>query len=276
HSNTMPAVQIRGPELIVIQSVCVVATWVATGLRAYVKCALTRDHTIDDGVMYLSTMLYSAYAAAALIGIVQGGIGRHTSDLDSASIVIALQIWYTCEILFAFISAIIRTSICLFMLRVFKYGLPRAILRATIAVVWTSSTVYLLIIVFQCNPPRYYWAQFEGTSGSCRPASLVPNATIVHSVIAAVSDWVIGILPLQMLWKLQKPRAEKLPLIFFFGVGVVAGMIMIVRIPYLKVLEISADFLYQTVDVALLSLVEPLIGIVAGCIATLRPLNCGW
>ncbi|KAF4473940.1 hypothetical protein CGGC5_v017104 [Colletotrichum fructicola Nara gc5] len=198
----MPAVQSRGPELIVIQSVCVVATWVATGLRAYVKCALTRDHTIDDGVMYLSTMLYSAYAAAALIGIVQGGIGRHTSDLDSASIVIALQVWYTCEILFAFISAIIRTSICLFMLRVFN---------------------------------------------AIRPGTTGPSS--------------------RMLWKLQKPRAEKLPLIFFFGVGVVAGMIMIVRIPYLKVLEISADFLYQTVDVALLSLVEPSIGIVAGLTA---------
>ncbi|CAI0652509.1 unnamed protein product [Colletotrichum noveboracense] len=184
-------------------------------------------------------------------------IGRHTSDLDSDSIVVALQIWYTCEILFASISALVRTSICLFMLRVFTHGMPRIILRGTIVTVWISSIVYLFIIVFQCNPPRYYWAQFEGASGSCRPASLVPNATIVHSVVAAVSDWMIGILPLSKLWKLQMPRAKKMPLVFFFGVGTMyapvrayaatAGMIMIVRIPYLKVLEISADFLYQTV-----------------------------
>ncbi|KAF4881558.1 hypothetical protein CGCFRS4_v015437 [Colletotrichum fructicola] len=243
----MSAAQNRGPELMAIQSVFLVAAWVATGLRAYVKLAITRDHTVDDGVMYLSTLLYSAYAAAALVGIIKGGIGRHTSDLDSDSIVVALQIWYTCEILFAFISALVRTSICLFMLRVFTHGMPRIILRGAIVTVWISSIVYLFIIVFQCNPPRYYWAQFEGASGSCRPASLVPNATIVHSVVAAFSDWIIGILPLSKLWKLQMPRAKKMPLVFFFGVGTIAGMIMIVRIPYLKVLEISADFLYQTV-----------------------------
>ncbi|KAL0764069.1 hypothetical protein CaCOL14_013396 [Colletotrichum acutatum] len=163
--------------------------------------------------MYLSTVLYSVYAAVAIHGIINGGIGRHTSDLDPDSIFIALQVWYMCEILYAFLSALIRTSICLFLLRIFNRGinkLAKKMLQANIALVWVSSLVYLFIVVFQCNPPNYYWGN--------------------------------------------------------------AGIIMIIRIPYIKVLEISADFLYQTVDVALWSLLEPSIGIVAGCIATLRPL----
>ncbi|KAK1973185.1 hypothetical protein LZ30DRAFT_611562, partial [Colletotrichum cereale] len=113
--------------------------------------------------------------------------------------------------------------------------------------------------------------------GSCRPAHLVPNATIGHSVVAAVSDWIIGILPMSILWQLQMKREKKIRLLFFFGIGMIAGIIMIIRIPYIKVLEISADFLYQTVDVALWSLLEPSIGIIAGCMATFRPLlnTCG-
>ncbi|GJC88141.1 hypothetical protein ColLi_10979 [Colletotrichum liriopes] len=209
--------------------------------------------------------------SVAVLGIVKGGIGRHTSELDSGSIVIALKVWYTCEILYAFISALIRTSICLFLLRIFDRGIhktAKTILQTTILAVWASSVVYLFIIVFQCDPPSYYWDKFEGLQESCRPASLVPNATIGHSAVAAVSDWIIGILPMSILWKLKMKQKKKIRLLFFFGTGIMyvqllvclhscpptnaertgsAGIIMIIRIPYIKVLEISADFLYQTV-----------------------------
>ncbi|WQF90491.1 hypothetical protein CDEST_15505 [Colletotrichum destructivum] len=212
----------RGPELLGVQIAFLAAAWIATFLRLYVKVAITKSHTLDDGVMYLSTVLYSVYAAVAVLGIVKGGIGRHTSELDAESIVLALKVWYTCEILYAFISALIRTSICLFLLRIFNRGttnMAKTLLQANIVVVWISSLVYLFIIVFQCDPPNYYWAKFEGLQGSCRPAHLVPNATIGHSVVAAVSDWILGILPMSILWQLQMKREKKVRLLLFFGIG---------------------------------------------------------
>jgi len=42
--------------------------------------------------------------------------------------------------------------------------------------------------------------------------------------------------------------------------------------PYISTFNNQADFLYATVDVAIWSTVELGIGIVAGCVATLRPL----
>ncbi|KZL81177.1 integral membrane protein [Colletotrichum incanum] len=218
----MPSQQSRGPELLAVQVTFLVAAWIATFLRVYVKVVITKKHTLDDGAMYLSTALYSVYAAVAVLGIVKGGIGRHTSELDSGSVVIALKVWYTCEVLYAFISALIRTSICLFLLRIFNRGtgkIEKRLLQANIVVVWVSSLVYLFIIVFQCDPPNYYWAKFEGLQGSCRPAHLVPNATIGHSVVAAVSDWIIGILPMSIPWQLQMKREKKIRLLFFFGIG---------------------------------------------------------
>ncbi|KAK6206191.1 integral membrane protein [Colletotrichum tabaci] len=190
----MPSQQNRGPELLGVQVAFLVAAWVATLLRVYVKVAITKRHTLDDGVMYVSTTLYSVYAAVAFLGIVKGGIGRHTSELDEGSIVVALKVWYTCEVLYAFICALIRTSIGLFLLRIIDGRLhktAKTILQGTIIAVCVASVVYLFIIVFQCNPIRYYWAKFEGLQGSCRPASLVPNATIFHSVVVAVSDWIM-------------------------------------------------------------------------------------
>lgn len=55
-----------------------------------------------------------------------------------------------------------------------------------------------------------------------------------------------------------------------------AGIALIVRIPYIKKIAISADFLFETIDFAIWSVVEPSLGIMAGCIASIRPLFKTW
>ncbi|KAK1973300.1 hypothetical protein LZ30DRAFT_743986 [Colletotrichum cereale] len=52
----MPSQQNRGPELLGVQIAFLVAAWIATLLRVYVKVVITKKHTLDDGVMYLSTV----------------------------------------------------------------------------------------------------------------------------------------------------------------------------------------------------------------------------
>lgn len=54
-----------------------------------------------------------------------------------------------------------------------------------------------------------------------------------------------------------------------------AGIALLVRIPFVKRLAITPDFLFETVDVAIWSVMEPSLGIIAGCVATLRPLFKG-
>lgn len=55
----MSSQQNRGTELLGVQITFLVAAWVATLLRAYVKVAITKSHTLDDGVMYLSSVSLS-------------------------------------------------------------------------------------------------------------------------------------------------------------------------------------------------------------------------
>ncbi|KAJ0130613.1 Uncharacterized protein HZ326_27210 [Fusarium oxysporum f. sp. albedinis] len=51
-----------------------------------------------------------------------------------------------------------------------------------------------------------------------------------------------------------------------------AGIFMIVRVPHIQTLELTEDFLYETVDVAKWTVIEAAIGIVAGCLPTTGPL----
>lgn len=54
-----------------------------------------------------------------------------------------------------------------------------------------------------------------------------------------------------------------------------AGIALIVRIPFVRRLAITPNFLHETVYVAFWSFMEPSLGIIAGCVATLRPLFKG-
>ncbi|UKZ53261.1 hypothetical protein TrVGV298_007053 [Trichoderma virens] len=61
---------------------------------------------------------------------------------------------------------------------------------------------------------------------------------------------------------------KRFGLILLLSFGILAGFVMIVRIPFIRILEVSTDFLAETVDVAICSIIEPCLGIVAGCLPT--------
>jgi hypothetical protein len=54
-----------------------------------------------------------------------------------------------------------------------------------------------------------------------------------------------------------------------------AGIALIVRIPYIRQIAVSADFLFETIDLAIWAVLEPSLGIIAGCLASIRPLFKG-
>jgi len=127
--------------------------------------------------------------------------------------------------------------------------------------------------------------------GSCIDAAAVPDASIAHSAVSFTADWILGLLPIFLLWNLQMNTRTKVSVAACLSLGLLsvqaslclychsrltffcrAGIATIVRIPYIKVLSLTDDFLFATTDVAIWSTVEAGLGLVAGGTATLRPL----
>lgn len=104
----------------------------------------------------------------------------------------------------------------------------------------------MFVVTFQCSPPRYFFDQVFGLQGHCMDVSVVPNVTIAHSVVGAVCDLVFATLPIAMLWNVQMNKRTKTVIAILLGMGGVAGIALLVRIPFVKVLAISPDFLYET------------------------------
>ncbi|KAI8411419.1 hypothetical protein FOFC_08013 [Fusarium oxysporum] len=271
-------------ELFIIQICCTILVYLSVCLRFWAQSVIMKEHVIYDKLMYISVFLYTAQVIIIVRGIVDGGIGQHADDISGVEIVKGFQTWYFGELIYAVLSCFTKTSVVLYLHRLY-IGEPskgaivnKPILRisliACLVCVWATSIVFFLTSIFQCSPVGYYWEQFKHPvrPGTCSK-SIVTIAGIVLSVVLALSDWTLAlVVPIMSLWKSWLPWQTKAAIHALTSLGVLAGAAMIVRIPYIKMLDLTEDFLYETVDVAKWTVIEATLGIVAGCLPTIWPL----
>lgn len=64
------------------------------------------------------------------------------------------------------------------------------------ATVSVFSVFYFFLILFQCHPVSYFWAQYSGEKGSCVNPVVIADSTYAHSAVSVAADWTLGILPI--------------------------------------------------------------------------------
>ncbi|KAI8235250.1 hypothetical protein K4K57_003830 [Colletotrichum sp. SAR 10_99] len=266
----------RGMTLFAVQLSFLIAAGLFTLARAYVKVRIVKSVGADDYLIFLAMIMYTVYGAVALHGVIQGATGKHLTELTVEQAAISLRAWYICEVIYSPITLAIRTSICLLLLRLALNKVHRWVIYVNMAIVLLISIAYFFIMTFQCSPPSYFWRQLYGEKGKCINYNIVPDATIAHSIISAVSDWCIGLLPIALLWNVNLNRRTKALVAVLLSMGMVAGVALIIRIPFIRRLAISTDFLYETIDIAIWTVLEPALGIIAASVTSMRPLFQGW
>jgi hypothetical protein len=163
---------------------------------------------------------------------VDGGIGQHADDIDRVEIVKGFQTWYFGELIYAVLSCFTKTSIILYLHRLYigepskRATVNRPFLRITLTIclvcVWATSIVFFLTSIFQCSPVGYYWRQFNDpiSPGTCSK-SIVPIAGIVLSVVLALSDWTLAlVVPIISLWSSRLPWKTKAAIQALTSLGV--------------------------------------------------------
>lgn len=138
--------------------------------------------------------------------------------------------------------------------------------------VMVFSTMYFFFLLFQCSPISFIWRQYENGKGSCLGPTTISNVTYAHAAMSAVTDWSFGILPVFFVWKMKMNPRTKLSVILILSLGFFASTATIVRIVYIRQLQLKSDYSWFGINLVKWSMVEPAIGITAAAIATLRPL----
>jgi hypothetical protein len=121
-----------------------------------------------------------------------------------------LKWWFICELLYIFCTCILKLSVGFFLLRVAINPVHIWILRVLMVGTVAFGTTYLFMVSFQCVPIRSYWDISPRAKGKCWNDQIVLGLTYVASIINCAADWVIGILPIFIVWSLRMPPKTKI------------------------------------------------------------------
>lgn len=80
---------------------------------------------------------------------------------------------------------------------------------------FTHGVVFLMLVIFQCWPILSIWD--KTATGKCLPISVVIGFT--GAAFSIVEDFVILLLPIRELWKLQMNTRKKAGIILLLSIG---------------------------------------------------------
>ncbi|KAH6642825.1 hypothetical protein C7974DRAFT_386223 [Boeremia exigua] len=237
------------------------------GLRLLTRLRLKREPLgLDDYLMFVGLALNAANLACVVAGG-RYGLGKH---------IWSLQPYHMRKItIITFIYVFIYTwSVC-----VIKFSIL-ALYRRIFGLTWLGYFCLVLTILYlvinhvvlplYTRPLSYYWEQWYGASG----VLLVNEAKFYlgMGIINLFGDVCILAVPISSVLKLQMERTQKIAICFMFLLGSFVCFASLYRIITILRLVSSRDISWAKSDVFLWSSVEPSIGIISGCLPTLRPL----
>jgi hypothetical protein len=133
---------------------------------------------------------------------------------------------------------------------------------------------YFLLTVFQCGyfatPWEFYyrWSSFE-----CTSQAQVLGLGYTHASISTLTDLLFAILPIPMIKRASMARREKITVMFILVLASLGAIASALRIRYIRDMSIpTLKFFANAHEISIWSCVEPATGIIAGSLATLRPL----
>ena len=124
--------------------------------------------------------------------------------------------------MYPIITLAIRGSVCVLLFRLNSKRAVRWIIWINLAVTNVASIAFFLILTFQCSPPAYFWRQLYGGEGYCRSKLMVTYSTTVYSVLSALSDWCLGLLPIAILWSVRINLRTKIAIAGVLSLGMMS------------------------------------------------------
>ncbi|KAJ5512832.1 hypothetical protein N7463_002384 [Penicillium fimorum] len=188
----------------------------------FVRIKIIRAVGSDDVLMILGTIFTFGLSIASMAAAYYGA-GKH-------------------RIMF------VKLSLLWFYLRLDRHGYMKWAVYVLTFVVLGLSIASGLVLAFSCFPPAKFWDLTGTVPGHCMSPTSQQTFYEANGVLNIVTDILIYLTPVPMLWKVQMPLRKKLALMGVFGVGILALAAGCVRYAYVKLLAGTKDQYYELAD----------------------------
>ncbi|EQB58536.1 hypothetical protein CGLO_01206 [Colletotrichum gloeosporioides Cg-14] len=240
------------------------------GLRVWLRLKLSTFGT-EDYIMCAGVALNMVHNAVVMYGTFTG-IGSPDSKLNTAIMIEGAKSIVLWQIFYVSGSLLIKTSICVTLIRIATQRRFVYILYGLIAMSAISTFIAILAVLVRCRPIAASW---NPTLGTCLPQTIIITLTYVVSVINIINDFSVAIIPVFMLWNVQMRRKLKILTTMILGLGILASTATIIRMPYSSAYNNVTNLLHDVGNIILWTVVECGMGVIAGSLPMLRQLFKG-
>ncbi|KAJ3527239.1 hypothetical protein NM208_g10798 [Fusarium decemcellulare] len=263
------AVEPRGlaASILAITIVFTVLCLVVVGLRVWIRIN-THCFGREDWLMCVGTVINMVHNAIVIWGTFTG-IGTPDSRLNTAIMIEGAKVIVFWQIFYVSGSVFIKASICAQLMRIATKRRFVIFLWILIALSVIITFIAILAVLIRCKPVAASW---NPTLGTCIDQNIIIVLTYVVSGMNIATDWSVSIIPIFILWNIQMRKTLKRMVALVMGVGVLASIATIIRMPYSSAYSRSENVLYGVGQIILWTVVECGLGIIAGSMPMLRKL----
>lgn len=213
-SDVPTGVPSRAHDIIVTCIVCSIFSAIFVAIRFYTRYFVNRSVGLDDYVAFITLPLCIAYGT--LIGLsTQHGMGLHQVDI-TPPLMEQWLLWTSIASAFYVFSLMgYKFAILLLYLRI--YSINRAFRWAcyiTMFAIFGYLISNLFTEYFGCDPPQKTWN--KELPGHCINGV---KSDYAYGSLNWISDLVLFILPIPMIWRTQLKTKEKIGIMIIFMFG---------------------------------------------------------
>ncbi|KAF2157618.1 hypothetical protein K461DRAFT_289919 [Myriangium duriaei CBS 260.36] len=240
-------------------------------LRAWSACRLG-DRWRWDFIWVSLAMIFATASFAFGQASIHYGMGRHIYTLKYSELSQALH-WFEPFLVTTIVSSNFAkfSVIALYM----QVQGPMASVRPRI--LWITgfsfsivNFILIFLIIFGCNPIDKTWNPIK--PGTCEVQRIAGLFSIGQSGVSAVTDFILGLLPITLISSLQISRKAKISFCVLMGLSAIPGIASICRAVIVQRAISGLDVTYTYINLMVWCDVELWAIIILGSIPPLRPL----
>lgn len=247
-----------------------VLAMITMAARLFVRLRIIQNVGWDDYMMIFAMTLSIAGQCLIFPQVYYGG-GKHIEYIKPPDFQTAFKLNFATQPIYLIAICVVKESIGFFLLRIAVTKVYKRIIAGIMGFMAFYTIGCFFTVVFQCTNLAVQWD--PTVKGTCWTKETIQTLSYTNLGFNITTDLLFAVfIPIPMLWHVQMNRRQKSTIVGILGLGVFATAAALVKTTYVSNYGKEGDWLWDSRNITIWTVVESNTGIIAGNLPCLKPL----